>query len=195
MHFAFKFFSLLAMNDAENTNPWGLLTDKIVYENPWIVVHHQDVLNPQGRPGIYGLVHFKNLAIGIIPLDENNNTWIVGQYRYPLKQYSWEIPEGGGKIGVDPIESGKRELLEECGIIANNWEKLIEIHLSNSATDEFAIIYVARDLTFTNAEPEETEELRLRKIPFEELFQMVMRGDITDAMTVAAVLKLKLVLG
>lgn len=183
------------MSETQNTNPWKKLSDKIVYENSWIVLQHQDVLNPQGKPGIYGLVHFKHLAIGIIPLDENNNTWIVGQYRYPLKQYSWEIPEGGGKIGIDPIESGKRELLEECGIIANDWQKLIEIHLSNSATDEFAIIYVARDLSFTKAEPEETEELKIKKIPFEELFQMVMSGRITDAMTVAAVLKLKLLLG
>ncbi len=183
------------MNEPQNTNPWKKLSDKIVYENPWIVLHHEEVLNPLGKPGIYGLVHFKHLAIGIIPLDEHNNTWIVGQYRYPLKQYSWEIPEGGGKIGIDPIESGKRELLEECGIIANDWQKLIEIHLSNSATDEFAIIYVARDLSFTKAEPEETEELKIRKIPFEELFQMVMNGQITDAMTVAAVLKLKILLG
>ncbi|MDP1727322.1 MAG: NUDIX hydrolase [Bacteroidota bacterium] len=183
------------MNEPQNTNPWKKLSDKIVYENPWIVLHHEEVLNPLGKPGIYGLLHFKHLAIGIIPLDEHNNTWIVGQYRYPLKQYSWEIPEGGGKIGIDPIESGKRELLEECGIIANDWQKLIEIHLSNSATDEFAIIYVARDLSFTKAEPEETEELKIRKIPFEELFQMVMSGQITDAMTVAAVLKLKILLG
>lgn len=183
------------MSESQNTNPWKKLSDKIVYENPWIVLQHQEVLNPLGKPGIYGLVHFKHLAIGIIPLDENNNTWIVGQYRYPLKQYSWEIPEGGGKIEIDPIESGKRELLEECGIIANDWQKLIEIHLSNSATDEFAIIYVARDLSFTKAEPEETEELKIRKIPFEELFQMVMSGQITDAMTVAAVLKLKIMLG
>ena len=187
-------FNLLLMTNTPEKNPWKMLSDKIVYDNPWIELHHQDVLNPHGKPGIYGLVHFKNLAIGIIPLDENNNTWIVGQFRYPLKQYSWEIPEGGGKMDVDPIESGKRELLEECGIIAKSWEKLIEIHLSNSATDEFAIIYVARDLSFTESEPEETEELKIKKIPFEDLFQMVMNNEITDAMTVAAVLKLKFLL-
>ncbi|MBC7383741.1 MAG: NUDIX hydrolase [Bacteroidia bacterium] len=183
------------MNPNEDVNPWQTKSSKSVYENNWLDVIHHEVLNPQGNEGIYGVVHFKNLAIGIIPLDEDNNTWIVGQYRYPLKQYCWEIPEGGGKIGVDPIESAKRELLEECGIVANNWQPLITLHLSNSATDEYAIIYVARGLTFTQAEPEETEKLTLRKIPFDTLYNMVMNGEITDAMSVAAVLKLKLMMG
>lgn len=178
----------------ENKNPWKTNSDQIVYQNNWIEVHHQDVTTPAGTPGVYGVVHFKNLAIGIIPLDQDNNTYIVGQFRYPLKKYSWEIPEGGGKIGVDPIESAKRELIEECGIIAQDWEKILEMDLSNSATDEHAILYVARNLTFTQAEPEETEELHLKKIPFATLYQMVKSGQIEDAMTVAAVLKLKLIL-
>jgi 8-oxo-dGTP pyrophosphatase MutT (NUDIX family) len=178
----------------ENKNPWKTNSDQIVYQNNWIEVHHQDVTTPAGTPGVYGVVHFKNLAIGIIPLDQDNNTYIVGQFRYPLKKYSWEIPEGGGKIGVDPIESAKRELLEECGIIAQDWGKILEMDLSNSATDEHAILYVARNLTFTQAEPEETEELHLKKIPFDSLYQMVKSGQIEDAMTVAAVLKLKLIL-
>lgn len=176
-------------------NPWTTKTNEIVYQNNWIEVQHHEVITPTGTDGIYGVVHFKNLAIGIIPLDEHNNTWIVGQYRYPLKKYSWEIPEGGGKLGVDPLVSAQRELLEECGIIAQDWQKILEMDLSNSATDEHAILYVARNLSFTVAEPEETEELALKKIPFETLFNMVMNGEIEDAMTVAAVLKLKLMLG
>ncbi|MCG9881594.1 MAG: NUDIX hydrolase [Bacteroidia bacterium] len=176
-------------------NPWTTKTNEIVYQNNWIEVQHHEVITPTGTDGIYGVVHFKNLAIGIIPLDEHNNTWIVGQYRYPLKKYSWEIPEGGGKLGVDPLVSAQRELLEECGIIAQDWQKILEMDLSNSATDEHAILYVARNLSFTEAEPEETEELALKKIPFETLFNMVMNGEIEDAMTVAAVLKLKLMLG
>jgi 8-oxo-dGTP pyrophosphatase MutT (NUDIX family) len=178
----------------ENINPWKTNSDQIVYQNNWIEVHHQEVTTPAGTPGVYGVVHFKNLAIGIIPLDHQNNTWMVGQFRYPLKKYSWEIPEGGGKIGIDPIESAKRELLEECGILAESWEKLLEMDLSNSATDEHAILYVARNLSFTQSEPEETEDLQLKKVPFDTLYQMVMSGEIQDAMTVAAVLKLKLVL-
>ena len=178
----------------ENINPWKTNSDQIVYQNNWIEVHHQEVTTPAGTPGVYGVVHFKNLAIGIIPLDHQNNTWMVGQFRYPLKKYSWEIPEGGGKIGIDPIESAKRELLEECGILAESWEKLLEMDLSNSATDEHAILYVARNLSFTQSEPEETVDLQLKKVPFDTLYQIVMTGEIQDAMTVAAVLKLKLVL-
>ncbi len=124
----------------------------------------------------------------------DNNTWIVGQYRYALNQYSWEIPEGGGKIGVDPLESAKRELLEECGLIAHKWEKIMEMHLSNSTTDEHSLVYVARDLEYTESEPEETEQLIIKKIPFEELYQMVKRGEVTDGISVAAVLKVKLMM-
>jgi 8-oxo-dGTP pyrophosphatase MutT (NUDIX family) len=178
----------------ENKNPWQQKSDEIVYENNWIRVHHQEVITPSGTDGIYGLIHFKNLAIGIIALDDQNNTWVVGQYRYPLKKYSWEIPEGGGKLDIDPLISAKRELLEECGIEAAHWEKILEMDLSNSATDEHAIIFVARDLTYTKSEPEETEELQLKKIPFEALYQKVMQGKYQDAITVAGVLKLKLLL-
>lgn len=179
-------------NINENHNPWKTLSTEVRYDNPWIQIRHSEVINPSGNPGIYGLVHFKNLAIGIIPLDQDNNTWIVGQYRYAIDRYSWEIPEGGGKLDKDPLESAKRELLEECGIEANSWSLLMEMHLSNSATNEHSLVYVARDLSFTQAQPEDTEELGLRKLPFEELYQMVMNGIITDAITVAAVLKLKL---
>lgn len=183
------------MNPIDETkNPWQQKTDSIVYENNWIRVHHQEVTTPGGTDGIYGLVHFKNLAIGIIALDENNHTWVVGQYRYPLKKYSWEIPEGGGTIGINPLLSAQRELLEECGIEAGSWEKILEMDLSNSATDEHAIVFVARNLSFVNAAPEETEELQVKKIPFEDLFQEVMKGNYQDAITVAGVLKLKLLL-
>ncbi len=179
----------------ENQNPWQTKSSEIRYDNPWIQIQHNEVINPAGNPGIYGVVHFKNLAIGIIPLDENNNTWIVGQYRYATNSYSWEIPEGGGKLDTNPIVSAQRELLEECGIIAKQWEKILEMDLSNSATNEHAILYVARDLQLTHAEPEETEDLQLKKVPFETLYQMVLNGEVQDAMSVAAVLKLKLMLG
>jgi 8-oxo-dGTP pyrophosphatase MutT (NUDIX family) len=182
------------MEDALKENPWKIKSRKTVYENPWIQVDHHEVLNPSGGDGIYGVVRFKNLAIGILPIDREGNTWIVGQYRFPLEEYSWEIPEGGGKLGIDPIISAKRELLEECGIEAAHWEKILEMDLSNSATDEHAIIFVARELSYTKSEPEETEELQIKKIPFEELYQKVMQGFYQDAITVAGVLKLKLLL-
>ncbi len=169
--------------------PWKQLSDTITYENSWIRVHHQEVLNPNGNPGIYGKIHFKNLAIGIIALDDDMNTWIVGQYRYPLETYSWEIPEGGGKLGVDPLDSAKRELLEECGLKAENWTKILDIYLSNSVSDERGIIYVAKGLTQHAAEPEDTELLEVKKIPFAKLVEMVMNGEITDSLAVAGTLK------
>ena len=175
-------------------NPWKTLSEETAYENPWIRVSHREVLNPAGNPGIYGVVHFKNLAIAIVPIDGDGNTWLVGQYRYTLNEYSWEIPEGGGPLGTDPLESAKRELLEETGITADTWTEVGHLALSNSVSDERGVIYLARDLHFGEAEPEETEDLMLRKLPFSEAVEMVMRGEITDALAVASILKVKVLL-
>ena len=175
-------------------NPWQTVSIERIYDNPWIAVSHRDVINPSGNKGIYGVVHFKNLAIGIVPLDEEGNTWLVGQYRYTIDQYSWEIPEGGGKRDVPPMDSAKRELREEAGIEAATWTEVLRMDLSNSASDEHAVIYVAQDLTFFEPEPDHDEELELRKLPFSELFGLVMRGELQDSLTVAAVLKVELML-
>lgn len=183
------------MKKDDQQNPWTTKSSEIKYDNPWIKITEHQVINAGGNDGIYGTVHFKNLAIGIIPLDENNNTWLVGQYRYPLNEYSWEIPEGGGKLGVDPIESAKRELLEEVGLKAESWEEIMRMHLSNSVSDELGIIYIARDLSYFEPSPDEDEVLTLKKLPFDEAYEMVMNGEITDSLTVAGILKTKLLLG
>jgi 8-oxo-dGTP pyrophosphatase MutT (NUDIX family) len=175
-------------------NPWKITSEKAIYNNPWISLTEYQVINPSGNPGIYGKVHFKNLAIGVLPLDDELNTYLVGQYRFPLDQYSWEMPEGGGQIGVDPLDSAKRELLEETGLKASNWTEIQRLHLSNSVSDELSILYVARGLTQHEAEPEDTEQLIVKKLPFAQVYQMVCDGQITDSMTVAAVLKVKLLL-
>lgn len=175
-------------------NTWTTLGQKIKYENPWIKLTEYDVLNPNGKPGIYGVVSFKNLAIGIIPLDENNFTWLVGQWRYPLNEYSWEIPEGGGKIGIEPEESARRELKEETGLIAESLKEICRLHTSNSVCDELAIIFLATGLTLTNAHPEETEDLMVKKIHFNDAYEMVMEGKITDSLSVAGILKTKILL-
>ena len=180
-------------NDLEK-NPWKTLKSELIYECPWFTLTKHDVLNPAGKPGTYSVVNYKNLAIGIVPLDENYNTWIVGQFRYPLNRYSWEIPEGGGKLSVPPLESAKRELLEETGITAKQWTKIQEMDLSNSVTDEFVILYVARDLNFEKPQPEDTEQLQVKKIPFEELYKMVLNGEVTDSLSVTAILKIKLLM-
>jgi len=175
-------------------NPWKTLKSELKYENPWIAVTEHQVLDAGGNDGIYGTVHFKNIAIGIIPLDEENNTWLVGQYRYPLNQYSWEICEGGGKLGIPPLESAQRELLEETGIKANQWKKILDMHLSNSVSDEVGIIYLAKDLAYFEPQPDEDEVLQLKKISFDEAFEMVMNGTITDSLSVAGILKTKILL-
>ena len=172
-------------------NPWKTLDTTIVYESAWVKVSKSNVINPAGNDAIYSVVHFKNLAIGVIPLDEENNTWLVGQYRYPTNNYSWEICEGGGDMNLDPVESAKRELKEETGIIAGNYTEIMRMHLSNSATDELAIIFVGRNLSFDHSEPEETEVLQLKKMHINEVFNWCMKGKITDAMSVAGILKVK----
>src|ERR1041384_5055763 len=111
----------------EQQNPWQILSSKEVYDNKWIAVTEYDVINPNGGKGIYGKVHFKNLAIGILPLDDQLNTWLVGQYRFTIDQYSWEMPEGGGEMDTDPLESAKRELLEETGLKAKKWTLLANL--------------------------------------------------------------------
>lgn len=172
-------------------NPWTTLSSRSVYSNKWIEVTEHEVINPSGGKGIYGKVHFKNKAIGVIPVDEQGNTWLVGQFRYTLNTYSWEIPEGGGPLHIDPLLSAQRELEEETGLRAGKWTELMRLHTSNSVTDEEAIIYVAEQLSEGKSNPEETEgDLVVKKLPFTEALAMVMRGEITDAMSVAALLKL-----
>lgn len=174
--------------------PWRTVKEELRYETPWIAVSHHDIIDPSGRNGIYGVVHFKNLAIGIVPLDEEGNTWIVGQHRYPVDAYSWEIPEGGGRRDIPPLDSTKRELREETGIEAQRWTEILRMDLSNSASDEHAIIYLAQDLSFHAPQPDHDEELAQHKLPFAELYGMVMRGEVLDSLTVAAVMKVRLLM-
>ncbi|MVT08249.1 NUDIX domain-containing protein [Chitinophaga tropicalis] len=175
-------------------NPWTILSSEQKYDNKWIQVTEHQVLNPSGGKGIYGVVHFKNAAVGVIALDEQNNTYLVGQFRFPLEQFSWEIPEGGGAEGEDTLEAAKRELLEETGLVAKSWVPIVKMHLSNSVCDEAGIIYLARELEQRVAEPEETEQLVTKKVPFEEAYQMVKRHEITDSLSVAAIQKVKLMM-
>ncbi|CAN5735982.1 hypothetical protein BH10BAC3_BH10BAC3_31140 [soil metagenome] len=176
------------------TNPWKINNSEEIYSNKWISVTEHKVINPAGNDGIYGVVHFKNIAVGVIPLDDENNTWLVGQYRFPLNKYCWEIPEGGSSFDEDPVHGAARELEEETGLRASKYTKIVEMHLSNSVSDEYAVIYLAQGLSQHSSMPEETEQLVIKKIPFEQVYQMVEQGLITDSMSVAAILKVKLML-
>ncbi|PRY36019.1 8-oxo-dGTP pyrophosphatase MutT (NUDIX family) [Spirosoma oryzae] len=174
------------MNTTEN--PWQTLNSTVRYENPWLSIRHEDVVTPAGTPGIYGVVSFKNKAVGVVPIDAEGYTYLVGQYRYPLNEYSWEIPEGGSPVGTDPLESARRELREETGLIAQRWTKIARIHTSNSATDEEGFLYIAEELEQGDHEPEDTEQLHVRRLPLGEAVEMAMRSEITDALSVSALL-------
>lgn len=169
-------------------NNWKTLSSETVYENAWIEINHREVTTPGGSNGIYGLVKFKNQAIGVVPIDEEGNIYLVGQFRYAIDEYTWEIPEGGGALGVDGLDAAKRELKEETGLTAKKWTKLARIHTSNSATNEEGFLYIAEELVQEEAEPEETEELQVKKVPLKDAVEMVMRSEITDSLSVCAIL-------
>ena len=176
----------------ESNNPWKVVSRAAVYENQWIRVDHHEVLGPAGGPGVYGTVHFKYHATGVVPIDEKGNVILVGQYRFPLGAYSWEIPEGGGLMDVPPLESAQRELREECGLAAKNWAEILAMDLSNSVTDERSVIFLAWDLTETPAQPDDTEQLQIARLPFWEAVNRVKRGEIRDSMSAAALLRVAL---
>jgi 8-oxo-dGTP pyrophosphatase MutT (NUDIX family) len=170
-------------------NPWKRLSSRPIYENPWIAVREDQVIRPDGNPGIYGVVQFQHWAIGVVPLTADGDTFLVGQYRYTLDHYSWEIPEGGGEHTETPLEAAQRELREEAGIAATSWTYLGEAHLSNSATDEVGCVFLAEGLTFGETEPDGTEDLQLRRVPFEEAVRMALTGEISDALAVIGLLR------
>ncbi len=190
--FSPKFFLVMVID--ESVNPWQIIDKNIAYDNPWLQVIHHNVINPSGGKGIYGKVHFKNIAIGVVAVDADKNTYLVGQYRFPINQYSWEIPEGGCPIDSDSLEAAKRELLEETGLKAAKWLLLGNSYLSNSVSDEYAEYFLATTLTQHEAEPEETEQLVLKKVLLDEVFAMIDKAEITDTLSILALQKLQLLL-
>lgn len=175
----------------EIKNPWITLSGEEKYDNRWINVTEYQVINPSGGRGIYGKIHFKNKAIGVIPVDHEGNTWLVGQYRYTLNAFHWEIPEGGAPTGEDPLSAAKRELQEETGLIAKKWSVLTRLHTSNSVTDEEGIIFLAEDLQHGENNLEETEaDMKVWKLPLRDAVDMVLKEEITDSMSMIGLMKL-----
>lgn len=177
--------------DEETKNPWHTLTTRDVYANPWISVREDKVLRPDGAPGIYGVVHYKHIAIGVLPV-EDEHVYLVGQFRYPLDRYSWEIPEGGCAADEDPLRAAQRELAEETGLRAARWQRMGAAHLSNSVSDELAIWFLATELTQGEHQPEGTEQLRVRRVPLQTALRLVSNGEITDAISVMALMQYQL---
>ena len=176
----------------ETKNPWTVLSQTLVYENQWIRVDHHDVLDPSGGPGVYGTVHFKNHATGVVPIDEKGNVVLVGQYRFPLRAYSWEIPEGGGEFGVGALESAQRELREECGLAARHWLEIVCMDLSNSVSDERSTAFLAWGLFAEDGKPESTERLQVARVPFWGAVERAKRCEIRDSISVSALFRVAL---
>ena len=180
----------------ERSKSWKTISSSKIYSNPWIQVTEYRVINPAGKPGIYGKVHFKNKAIGIIALDHEMNTWLVGQHRYTLNEWSWEIPEGGGPKKINVLKSAKRELKEETGLTANKWTQIQRVHLSNSVSDEEGFIFLAEELREGTRQLEDTEaDMKVWKLPFTEALSMALNGKITDGLSVLGILKVGRLLG
>ncbi|WZO97951.1 NUDIX hydrolase [Isosphaeraceae bacterium EP7] len=176
------------MSTPDAENPWTTRSSRPIYDNAWIAVREDQVTRPDGQPGIYGVVHFKHTAIGVLPVDDQGRVWLVGQHRYPLGNYSWEIPEGGADDGETPEQAARRELLEETGLVAAHLEPIATSHLSNSVSDEVAYLFRATGLTLGESSPEGTERLEVRQVEWDEAWAMVKEGRITDSMSLIALL-------
>jgi 8-oxo-dGTP pyrophosphatase MutT (NUDIX family) len=183
------------MPGPKDRNPWRRLDRRRVYENPWLEVVEDSVIRPDGRPGIYGVVRFRNRAVGVVAFEPPDRLLLVGQYRYTLDAYSWEIPEGGVPAGEDLLAGAARELAEETGYRARRWREIVRCHLSNSVTDEVGVIFLATELVPGEARPDGTEELALRWVTLGEALTMIDRGELTDALSQIGILRLALELG
>ena len=176
----------------DTPSPWSRISRTLAYENAWIQVFHDEVIRPDGKPGVYGVMHPRTHAVGVVALDDDDRVLLVGQYRYTLERYSWEIPEGGVPIGDDLLEGAHRELAEETGYRAKSWSELLRFSLSNSTTDETGALYLATDLIEGQAHPDETEDLALRWLAFDEALAQVRTGELFDSMTQMGILWLAL---
>ena len=169
-------------------NPWKRISSREIYKNPWLRLREDQVISPNGTPTIYGVVE-THPAIGIVPVTADLETYLVGQYRYTLDTYSWEIPEGGGAPGETTLETAGRELREETGLTAQRWTYLDTLYTSNAITDEIGYLYMAEELTEGEPEPDHSEDLVVKKLPFMEAYDMVRNFTIKDSIAVIGIMR------
>ena len=174
---------------APKGRPWASRSCEVAFDNPWLALTLHDATAPTGAPARYAAVRYKNLAIGILPLFEDGSLVLVGQHRFPLMDYSWELPEGGAPLDEDPLDGARRELREEAGLEAADWREILAFQLSNSVTDERGHVYLATGLSAADCEPDPTEDLQLARVPFREALDLALRGEIKDMITLAALLR------
>jgi len=179
-------------DEPTRSGPWVRRNRRVAYDNPWVTVWHDEVDRPDGSPGIYGVVHFAAAAVGVVVLDDADRVLLVGQHRYALDAYSWEIPEGGVPPGESPLDGARRELREETGVEATDWREIVRFHLSNSISDEAGVLFAARATSHGVATPEPSEDLAVRWLPFDEALEMTIDGRITDAMTIMGLQRMAL---
>lgn len=187
-----SFFVELTTMDLENVKvgPWVRRSTSVPYLNPWIQVEHHEVIDPTGKSGVYGVVRFKHVALGCVPLHDDGTITLVGQHRYPLDAWSWEIPEGGGRKDREPLAEIQRELKEETGLTGTDWIELGSLQMSNSVTDEVARLWLVRDLTQGGNQLDSTEgDIQVKRVPFTEAVEMAYDGRMTDSISVAALLR------
>lgn len=171
----------------QDVGPWRRRSRHLAYGNPWLEVFHDEVDRPDGSPGIYGVVHFRTQAVGVVAVGDDGRILLVGQHRYTLDEYSWEIPEGGVEDGEPLVEGARRELREETGYDAAGWRQLCRMTVSNSVTDERGAIFLATGLRTGEATPEATEDLAVRWATLDEVLAEIASGAIHDIITIAGV--------
>lgn len=177
---------------SESDGPWTTLSSSLKYENPWIRVVEHQVITPTGKPCIYGTVHFRSAGAGVVPIDADGHTWLVGQHRYPLRRHSWEIPVGAVEPGESPETAAARELSEEVGLRAACLRPLLSADFSTGVTDETGFSFLAWDLRAGEAAPDPTEHITVLRLPFADALAMVEAGEIRDLLSVASLQKVRL---
>ncbi len=171
-------------------SPWITLSSRIVASNPWFRLRKDQVVRPDGRRGEYNTV-LAPTAVGVVPCFDDGSILLVGQYRYSIGRFSWEIPEGGGKPGERPVQTARRELLEETGYTARTVRSLGIFHTSNCFTDETAYLYYARHLRAGESRPDGTEQISTRRVAFADAYRMAIDGRITDSITIVALFRMR----